>query len=946
MKLNEIAQCLKELGYQQLTEVQVKSLAEITRGDHSLIIIAPTGSGKTEAAVLPVMLKATSEGKRPIVGIYITPLRALNRDIERRLKRIGKCFNLDIGVRHGDTPASIRRAISKEPPHILITTPETFNYILLNEEVRQHLKNLEYIIVDEYRDLIESKRGLLLFTSIYLLEALLKKSPIKIGLTATIQDERVALEILTPREGESSVVLRDQDQRKLELQIVVPECKSELCRKIAELVDDERLSARLAEIFSKAIDYKYVLLFTNTRTLVESLGSLLKKISKELGLNISLEVHHGSLSRQHREDVEREFKERGLNMLVATSSLELGIDIGHVEYVIQYMSPRQATRLVQRVGRSRHRLGDVSKGVIIATNNALHLLECCVLAQRAQRGLIERETVIYKPLDVLAYTVALFVALNSSGVPITELYSMISRHPLYRGISREEFQDVVNYLAYTHVVQVRENVLLPTRKTRLYLYRTSMIPSSRDVIVIEAGSNRKVGALDEEYVVINVNAGDVIVLAGSPWRVISYDEKEAKLYVERAKVMPDEVIIPHWEGENIPVDYSTAQEVGRAVRAIKETGDLPADFKSMLSVPATTSNDLLALRGLGDDKNIYVDAIKNHGLIIINVYGGNKVNAILRDIVKYNVKSKYPFVKLNAYSSPYAIALQLEDRVAAGSLEGDIHRTVYTAIKEIRKYANQTYIERVAKESSLYLWRIYQVAQRFGAISPETTKVTKRLLEAFTETVIGKEALKEVLVKDYDIDYFADLANRVAEGEVRVEQRVYSELGEHHTALLGYIELPLVKELGSANISDFFERLLSRKANLLCLKCGYHKSDRVRELMKIEKFSCPKCGFATLTLVKGDVEKELELVRKLIRGGKLSAEEQRLRDDLAERAVLLYRYGQKALLALSVRGVGTQEAVRVINNVSRGKDLLAELYDCEKRFLKIKKYLDRNKGEK
>ena len=933
MDINKIALCIKKLGILKLTSLQRESLKKVLGGDKSVVIKAPIGSGKTEAAIIPVMLKIASKKINPIAAIYITPLRALNRDIERRLKKLGECFELDIAVRHGDTPASIRKNIVENPPHILITTPESFNYIILNDEIRKHLKNLEYIVIDEYRDLVESKRGLLLLTSIHLLESYLGKNLVKIALTATLSGRENAIKLLSP---ESQVlVISDTSERKMDIKVIIPEYGSEMCKRVNDILEDQELSARIGEILEKALEYKYTLLFTNTRTLAESLGVLLKEVFSELKLNLLLEIHHGSLSKEHRERVEKEFKERVLNMIVATSSLELGIDIGHVEYVIQYMSPRQVTHLVQRIGRSRHRLGDTSRGCIISTSNLLNVLESATIAYMASMNNFEEETIHYKPLDVLAYAIALYTAINAQGVYLDELYELIKKHPLYSSLSVEEYRDVIEYLAYEKVIKL-ENKIIKPRKTRLYLYKTTMIPSTREIPVIEIASNRKVGVLDEEYVAINLHEDDIVVLGGKPWRVISYDDKEGKLYAEPAKIESGEILVPHWEGENIPVEYSIAQEIGRTIRNIKEKDTIPEDIAALINGKIEVDP---SVKELGDDKNIYVDYIREHNLILVNVYGGSRVNKYIKDILDHFLKKTYPRVKLTSYSTPYFILIELSNLGLYGHTSSNIVNTVYNVIKELYKYTDTTLLKEIIKDSKTFLWRIYQVAQRFGAITPGTS-VTSNQLRAFSETIIGKEAFNEVLVRDYDIDSTRKLAERINRGEVNIVVREnYDVLKSHHLMLLEYVGIPLYMEIVTEDANSFFERLLDRRVTLLCLNCEYSREDKVRELLKLEQYSCPRCKLATLTLVKGDTSEERSIIRKIKTGKKLSKSEKKLRENLATKATLLYNYGQKALLVLATRGVGLREAIRKINNIQNGADILKELYDQEKQFLRIKKYL-------
>ena len=930
VELSKIAACLKELGYKSLTELQKKSLKEILSNAGSIIIIAPTGSGKTEAAAFPVMLKIAAEKAAPVAAMYITPLRALNRDIAKRLEKIGKCFGIEVSIRHGDTPQKARKLIAENPPHILVTTPETFNYIVMDEKLRKRIENLKYIIIDEFREVIESKRGLLLLTVIYLLEKYLGRSVRKIALTATLsaENEEIAKKLLEP-DG-SVVVLRDSSVRELELEVVSPECSQDLCKKLSSELNDSRLAARIAAIYDYVNRHKHVLLFVNTRNLAEKLGALLSLLADKYGLGLKFEVHHGSLSRLHREKVEQEFKQGKLSALVATSSLELGIDIGHVNYVIQYMSPRQVVRLVQRVGRSRHRLGEPGRGSIISTRNILHVLESAVIAQKAKTGFIEKEIVHKSPLDVLAYAVTLYTLISREGVDVSELYNELKKHVLYSDLSFEDYERVIEYLKYARIVKEASGKLYPTSKSRLYLYKTSMIPSTKEIDVISMDKGERVGTLDEEYVILYLNPGDYVVLAGRLWKVIGYDDEYGKLYVEQAEASVEQAVVPHWEGENIPVEYDVAMEVGNVLKQIKEQKDMPSDFKQLVKYVELPSH----ISELGDSSVIYVDYISKSRLVIVNVYGGSRVNNLIKDLLKYVVRQTQPHLRFQIHATPYAVILRFADPVSRDF----VMSVIYETIKQLHKYNEAGIIEKVVVESTAHLWRIYQVAQRFGAITPESTKVTRKLLEAFTDTVIGKEAVKEVISRDYDLQSFTRLADSIKRGKIEVVFRTYEELKEHHAAILDYAELP--KSVGAVfDINSYYERLLSRRVTLLCLKCGFHKEGLVKEFMGLPSYSCPRCGYATLTVVKGDASEELELVKKLVKGAKLTPEENKKREDLVKRAVLLYRYGEKALLALAGRGVGTQEAIRIINKLAEGADLVSEIAECEKRFLMIKRYI-------
>ncbi|MCY0868779.1 MAG: DEAD/DEAH box helicase [Desulfurococcus sp.] len=926
--MSSIVDCLRRLGYERLTELQKKAFKSIASEGKHVLIVAPTGSGKTEAAILPVFYRVRAGRVKPFAAIYVTPLRALNRDIERRIKSIASCFELSVAVRHGDTPGKARRNLYVNPPHVLITTPESFTYVLVNEKLWPYMSNVKYLIIDEFHEMIRSKRGLALLTILYLLREYYGFKPTVIALSATLSNPMEVSKLIPVDDIE---ILVDDSAKAVELKVAVPRGGSK------GILGDERLESRLQYITRTVEAYGSIIVFTNTRSLAESLGSTLKAFVEKLGLDFEVAVHHGSLSRAHRERVEEGFKEGRIKLLVATSSMELGIDVGRVNYVIQYLSPRQSSRLIQRVGRSGHRLGGVSRGTVVSTGNTLHLLESLVLAREALKGRVEREDITPKPLDVLAYATAVLTVLNRSGVSKEDLFERLKKYTLYSSLNRDEYDRLVEYLKYTRVVREDSGILKQTRRTRLYIYETTMIPSTRDLVVVEASTGRRIGSLNEEYVVLNLKPDDIVVLAGESWRIIGVDEDEGRVYVERAAVDYSEAVIPHWEGESIPVEASTARMVGEVVDYIRENGRLPEDLEKLLETPVEIPLD--AVRELSGAFEIYVDYVEDFNMVFININWGSKVNSFIRDLLILVLKQKYPLAGFEAYSSPYAIIL----RIKGYTPPLEILKVIEDTLRRIGEYtADPGMLKRVAREGQLFYWRVYQTAQRFSAVKPGETRVTKAMLEALGETVIGDEALKEVLVRDYDLESTLKLASMISTGEVSIKRRLYKQISKHHVEILGYIELPVKREIAALDRSQYLERLLERELTLVCLNCGYVKQGKVRELMEMNSYSCPRCHRATLTVVKGEGEEERILVDKLKRGEKLKAHEQRLREDLARRAIILFKFGRQALLAFAGRGVGTDEAVRILNNVSRGMDIVSEVYEREKEFLRVKKYIEKS----
>ncbi|MFH7903313.1 MAG: DEAD/DEAH box helicase [Candidatus Aenigmatarchaeota archaeon] len=347
--------------FSEFNEIQKIAIPKILSGRNTLIV-SPTGSGKTEAAVIPVFSRILDikekENKKGILAIYITPLRALNRDMLDRL--IWWCNSLDISIaiRHGDTTQSERSRQSKKPPEFLITTPETFQALFLGKKLKEYLKAVKFVIIDELHELLDNKRGVQLSLGLERLVNLSGEFQ-RIALSATIGDLELA--------GKFIFGYRDFDIafwygiKKYDIEVFYPEITEEDIELSKKFGWSPKIIWSLRKIKEILDKHKSVIIFVNTREMAELLVSRFKKWIPDY----PIEIHHSSLSREVRERNERLFKEGKLKAIIATSSLELGIDIGFVDAVIQYMSPRQIIRAIQRFGRAGHRLEEISKGYII-----------------------------------------------------------------------------------------------------------------------------------------------------------------------------------------------------------------------------------------------------------------------------------------------------------------------------------------------------------------------------------------------------------------------------------------------------------------------------------------------------------------------------------------------------------------------------------------------------
>jgi len=365
----KVKEAVKALGYVEPTKVQELAIPVVLTGEH-VLISSPTGTGKTEAALLPVLSMMFNSGYRDGIRVlYVTPAKSLNRDLEQRIRRIGGALGLTVAVRHGDTTSSERSRQRRNPPQILITTPETLQILLVSPIMRNWLRGVGWVIIDEVHELLGSKRGVQLAVGLERLVELAGEFQ-RIALSATMGDLELVSSLVGGVGRRVRVVDVNDVSRTMELTIhyLGPD---------AEVEDSVKAIGGVIKDYSGS-----VLVFTNTRDMAELLGAELKKVVDRA------EVYHGSLSRERREAVEEGLRGGEVKAVVSTSSLELGIDIGSIEAVVQYMSPRQSDRLIQRVGRSGHTVGGVAKGHVFATT-VDDYLESLVLARRAVEGELE-----------------------------------------------------------------------------------------------------------------------------------------------------------------------------------------------------------------------------------------------------------------------------------------------------------------------------------------------------------------------------------------------------------------------------------------------------------------------------------------------------------------------------------------------------------------------------
>ncbi|MGC8936596.1 MAG: DEAD/DEAH box helicase, partial [Candidatus Methanomethylicaceae archaeon] len=555
-----IQRLLEERGFGDFTEPQRRAIPSIMEGKN-VLIIAPTGTGKTEAAFLPILDKIVREGGRGGIRVlYITPLRALNRDLMERLQWWCGRLDLKVNVRHGDTEARERGKQAIVPPDVLITTPETLQAILPGKRMRKHLSKVRWVIVDEVHELTNDKRGSQLSVGLERLRRITAVEPQIIGLSATIGSPEDVAKFLVGA-GRDCEIVRVSVAKDIELEVEMPEADEEDVRLAEKIATFPEVAARLRRIRELVEGYRSSLIFTNTRSEAEILASRFRVWD----MNVPVSIHHGSLAKSSRVEAETSLKRGELKGVVCTSSLELGIDIGNIDLVIQYNSPRQATRLLQRVGRAGHWVGGTSKGVVI-TMDSDDALESLVIVKRSLREELEEVKIIRKPLDVLVHQIA-GLLLEYGRVGVDEILDIVRRAHPFQDLTEEELGDVLKYMSERRprlgLYLPEEGIVIKTRPYeslfRYYFENLSMIPEEKHFLVVDEEKDEPIGTLDEAFVAEYGEPGVKFIVRGSPWKIIQVYKDV--VYV-RAEDDPTGAI-PDWVGDEIPVPFEVAQEVGR-----------------------------------------------------------------------------------------------------------------------------------------------------------------------------------------------------------------------------------------------------------------------------------------------------------------------------------------------------------------------------------------------
>jgi ATP-dependent Lhr-like helicase len=926
------------LGFRSPSPPQTAAIPEILDG-MDVLIIAPAGTGKTEAAILPVLHNLLRETRREGIAIlYITPMRALNRDLAKRLSFWGKHLDLKVEVRHGDTPTKTRRRQAKRPPDLLVTTPETLQAILPGKRMQKHLGEVRWVIIDEIHELAESKRGVQLTLGLERLREITGEKFQRIGLSATISEPKKIAKFLSGTNKQAKII-QSPVERTQEYKVEYPFPTEEDYELAPSLYTTPETTARINRMRELMQSYRSTLIFVNSRTNAEMLGNRLGMIDN------TVRVHHGSLSKEERTQVEEELKNGTIKGIICTSTLELGIDVGTVDLVLQHMSPRQVSPFVQRVGRSGHRIGEISRGIVLSVSPE-DILESAVVVQKASTMKLEGIRIHENALDVLAHQIV-GSTLDADKIPEKTLYRNVKRSYPYRKLKWKTFHDVLRYLMERGFLFLEGDLLTRSRKGREYYYSClSMIPDEIRYSVIDLSTNRYIGSLGDEFIKMKATIGLNFICKGRVWKIRKIEDR--KVYT--TPVEDPTGAIPGWDGEMLPVTEEIARGVGRIRKKISEeiqsgrkhllqrlSSELRVEKHGIKTAISEIERQLSVGVPIPDHRTILVEGFDR--FIIVHICSGERVNRTLSYIFEL-ILSKRELVR-SIWSDAYRILIEIETR------ESDLDEIAEELFQHSPKEALSLF-EQYIERSFPYSYYLKFVAERFGAIPRGRALGEKRLMdlsERLQDTPIYVETLREVLQEKADIQGVRRLYGDIEKGRTKIavhrSETKPSPMASH--ILNKYFDVPeLIAEetLKGDSFQRMREAITNEHVQFLCMKCG--KTQEMIEVGKlIEKPQCSKCDSQLLTMLGKTGWDTPNILSMWLKRLPLEEKQSKTLARARQVADLIAVYGRKATIALTVTGVGPQTASRILAKMHyTEEEFYKDLLEAKLRYITTREYWD------
>ena len=901
---------LSERGFTTPTEPQRRAIPPLADGRDALVI-APTGTGKTETAMLPVFSALAETRPAGLGALYVTPLRALNRDMRERLEWWGEYLDLDVQVRHGDTSDYQRSKQADDPPDVLVTTPETLQAMLTGEKLRTALSDVRHVVVDEVHELAASKRGAQLTVGLERVRALAGDFQ-RVGLSATVGDPDEVGKFLTGDRG--CEIVEVDAGTNVEFAVTTPEVTDEDERLAGELATDPEIASHVRAIRDIVRENESTLVFVNTRQTAEALGSRFKTLDEPIG------VHHGSLSKDARIEVEDAFKAGDLDGLVCTSSMELGIDVGRVDHVVQYNSPREVARLLQRVGRAGHRRGETSHGTIV-TDHPDDTLEALAIARRAVAGEVESAGIHHASLDVVAnQTVGLLMDFGE--VDVRNAYDLIASAYPFRDLPEEQFRAVVDQLSGNRLLWFDEerDVIEKSGGTWQYFYANlSMIPDEETYEVYDISSRRQIGTLDERFVVNFAAPGETFIQRGEMWRINDIDDEEGEVNVAPIEDPAGEV--PSWTGQEIPVPRAVAGEVGEMRRVAEPQFAGGASLASVAREFATRyPTDVHTASGGLEPVERHAEAdhpMPTDGRIVIEGRGrsitlnaacGHEVNRTLGRLLSALIGQRTGS-SVGMEADPYRVELEVPAKVDPG--------TVIEVLEGTDPEHVEALLELALKRSDTLKFTLAHVAAKFGALKRYQGNGrfgADRLMAALEGTPVFDEAVREVFHTQLAVPETADLLADIQSGAVElVAARDRTPLGTGGQS--SGRELLVPENADASVIETIKDRIMDDRVILLCMHCkDWNRTTKVRRVR--DQPECPECGSTRVAALNPWADEAVAAVR----ADRKDDEQEKLTRKAFRSSNLVQAHGKRAVVALAARGVGPHNAARIIAKLREDED--------------------------
>jgi ATP-dependent Lhr-like helicase len=894
MKLNpRLFKALEDRNLSKPTLAQSSTWPVIDSGAN-VLLIAPTGVGKTEAAIVPLFHKLLEEESKPITVLYITPLRSLNRDMLRRLKDIGEDLDITVAVRHGDTSPSERTRQSKNPPQILITTPETLQIMLSGKRLRLNLAGVQAVVIDEVHELASSERGAQLSIALERL-VLLSGEFQRIGLSATVGTPKEVSSFLG---GDRKVkVLTPKLTRKMDLLVHTPEPVSEDDELVNELFwEPERVAA--LRYSAEASRMGPTLLFVNTRDTAESIGVRWNLWDPEA----SIHVHHGSLSKEVRIEAEEDYRKGIVNTLICTSSLELGIDVGNTALVIQYNSPRDPSRMSQRLGRSGHKIKQTAIGRIVSTE-ATQILESAVIARRTLSGELEPSRIREMPMSVLANQIISWTVCDKNVDRLTFLNTIKRAYP-FRKFNEVELDEMLSLLDKVHQNRtIGKSVRQGPRAMKYFHGNLSLIPDQRTYGVRDITTQKMIGRLDERFI-LDLSQGDKIVFRGAVWAIVEIEEQ---VTVSPSSSMGE---LPRWIGEDIPVPFSIAQEASSRLSEgdwenlpiTDEARTVLQDFhQSILDEGVMPSPICLSIE-------------QHERLFILNYPGGSRLNRTIGIIISAMLSAKCGY-KVGYQFDPYRIIVDAPTRTTVKDMLA-IMKGFVSNIGSLLRFA--------IKDSPALKSQLLHAARKMGAIDPDADVGRfgmKKLIEAYSDTPLYTEAVERFLFHQLDENGMEKFINDINEGEITVILSPKTAYG--YAGLDPYRDYLKPPKSDSSVVIAVKRRLMRTDLLLRCLSCNNTRKRKVKVITKHE-LVCPQCNSKMIALLHPmEVDKDVSAKK------------------LSKSASLAKSYGERAAMVIAGRGIGPESAGRILRKQLRDEsDLVKAIIESEITYARTRQFWD------